>query len=64
MPGLSGIQLFQYVENYYPHLKDKVTFITAGSWDADSEQFIVKNKKKTILKPFDLEELQRHIKIN
>lgn len=61
MPGLTGIQFYKYLETYYPQLTDRVLFITAGSWDSESSQFIKRNSKNTIFKPFDLDELQKRL---
>ncbi len=59
---LTGMQLFRYIENHYPDLSANVLFVTAGSWDMTSEDFINNHKSKTVLKPFDIEELQKRCK--
>jgi two-component system NtrC family sensor kinase len=54
MPGISGKELFQYIEENKPELTNKIIFITGDVLNQDTQRFIKKTDSLVIEKPLDI----------
>ncbi|HJW08930.1 MAG TPA: response regulator, partial [Holophagaceae bacterium] len=61
MPGLSGIDLFNWIQVNRPQLKGHVLFTTGDAFDGTTLDFLDQHGLKHLPKPFDLRQLQRSV---
>ena len=61
MPGMSGPELYQLIQEIIEPLASKVVFITGDTVNPDTRDFISKTGNPVITKPFRLEELLRAV---
>jgi CheY-like chemotaxis protein len=61
MPGLSGMDVYERVQEYNPELASRFVFITGGTYTARSRQFLETVPNGWMEKPFDVQRLQRVI---
>ncbi|HEU4952810.1 MAG TPA: response regulator [Holophagaceae bacterium] len=61
MPGLSGIELFGWIQAHRPDLARKVLFTTGDAYDAPTQEFLDRNHLPVLPKPFDLREFQQTV---
>ena len=58
MPGLTGIQLFDWVKEHKPELIGKMLFTTGDSFDQETRGFLDRSQVAHLGKPFDLKKLR------
>jgi PAS domain S-box-containing protein len=58
MPGMTGMDLYEAVRQTYPHLEQRMVFMTGGTLIPQSEEFLVKLKYPLLEKPFDIGHLR------
>ena len=58
MPGMTGMDLYEAVRQAYPHLEQRMVFMTGGTLIPQSEEFLVKLKYPLLEKPFDIGQLR------
>jgi CheY-like chemotaxis protein len=58
MPGLTGIQLYEWVEKTLPAMVGRVVFTTGDSFDPDTRAFLERSGAPHLGKPFDLKKLK------
>jgi CheY-like chemotaxis protein len=58
MPGLSGIQLFDWILANQPAMAARILFTTGDSFDPDTRAFLERVKVPHLGKPFDLRKLK------
>jgi hypothetical protein len=61
MPGLSGIQLFEWVKEHRPGLLGKMLFTTGDSFDQETRGFLDRSQVAHLGKPFDLKKLRQSL---
>ncbi len=61
MPGLSGIQLFDWIQAQQPAMAARILFTTGDSFDPDTRAFLERSKMPHLGKPFDLKRLKQAI---
>jgi len=57
MPGLSGMDLYERLEDERPDLAQRVVFITGGAFTERARAFLAKTRRPQVRKPFRREEL-------
>ncbi len=57
MPGVSGKELYEILVTHKPHISKQIIFITGDASDADTQNFLKKEKPHYITKPFDRAEI-------
>lgn len=57
MPGMSGMGLYEAVTRQFPHLSQKIIFITGDSMSAESREFLSASQCVYLTKPFDIRDL-------
>ena len=58
MPGLGGIQLFQWIQANQPQMAKRILFTTGDSFDPETRAFLQKMQVPSLGKPFDLKKLK------
>ena len=61
MPGISGPQFYQSLQEFAQSLARRVVFITGDVMGTDTKNFLLKTKAPCISKPFDTEKLKKDI---
>ena len=61
MPGLSGMDLFGWIQSHRPELARKVLFTTGDAYDGPTLEFIEQHQLPYLSKPFDLKQFQRRL---
>ena len=61
MPGMSGREVFQLMEESDPQAAKKVIFVTRDASDPDTRDFIAKSSNPVVLKPFHLDDVCRQV---
>jgi CheY-like chemotaxis protein len=59
MPGLSGIQLYQWIQANQPAMTRQILFTTGDSFDPETRGFLESEKVPHLGKPFDLKKLKQ-----
>jgi CheY-like chemotaxis protein len=60
-PVISGIQLFEHLEQEHPDLKNKVIFATGDNLNTDTQVFLERVKRPQILKPYTTTQIKELI---
>lgn len=58
MPGLSGMDLYAWIQAHRPDLARKVLFTTGDAYDGSTQEFLEKHHLPCLPKPFDLKQFQ------
>jgi len=58
MPGLTGIQLFEWIQANQPQMTRRVIFTTGDSFDPETRTFLEGAGAPHLGKPFDLKKLR------
>ena len=58
MPGLSGIQFFQWIQEHQPAMAKQILFTTGDTFDPDTRAFLERQQAPHLGKPFDLKKLK------
>jgi PAS domain S-box-containing protein len=58
MPGMSGRQLWERVQEDFPSLAPRMVFLTGGAFTADAQDFLVRGGQRWLEKPFDVATLR------
>ena len=61
MPGLTGIQLFEWIQANQPAMASRILFTTGDSFDPDTRSFLERYKVPHLGKPFDLKKLKESL---
>ncbi|HJV37791.1 MAG TPA: PAS domain S-box protein [Geothrix sp.] len=61
MPGLSGVDLFEWLRAQQPALTRRILYTTGDSFDAKTRDFLETNQVPHLGKPFDLKQLKRSL---
>jgi len=59
MPGLNGIQLYDWIKAEQPHMASRILFTTGDSFDPDTRAFLERAQAPHLGKPFDLKKLKQ-----
>jgi two-component system NtrC family sensor kinase len=59
MPGLTGIQLFEWIREHQPEMAKKIIFTTGDAFDPETRTFLEQSKLPHLGKPFDLKKLKQ-----
>jgi CheY-like chemotaxis protein len=62
MPDINGVNLYIYLAEHHPTIKDHIVFMTGGSSSAYLDDFFETNKLLCLLKPFEYEQLRQTVK--
>lgn len=62
LPGLNGIQLYNWMLENYPHQAQKVMIITGTGLDADIQIFLNQFPHTILYKPFTIDELKEAVR--
>ena len=58
LPVLGGKELYEWLQEAYPHSAARVVFITGSAIGQDTEGFLQSSGRPVLLKPFTTEELK------
>jgi len=58
MPGLTGIQLFEWLQANQPRMAGRILFTTGDTFDPNTRAFLDRVKVPSLGKPFDLKKLR------
>jgi CheY-like chemotaxis protein len=61
MPGLTGIQLYQWIQANQPPMTRRILFTTGDSFDPDTRTFLEGATLPHLGKPFDLKKLKQAV---
>ena len=61
MPVVNGMEFYQLVSSYRPHLLDRIVFSTGNSFNGDYKNFFGQIACPVLYKPFPLAELENTI---
>ena len=61
MPGLTGIQLFEWLQANQPHMADRILFTTGDTFDPKTRAFLEEVRVPHLGKPFDLKKLKESL---
>jgi len=61
MPGLTGIQLFEWIQGHQPAMAKRILFTTGDSFDPETRGFLEKASLPHLGKPFDLRKLKQAV---
>jgi len=61
MAGITGADLYYFVSDNYPALKERIIFMTGGAFSTDLKKFVSSINNPFIYKPFELNELLKLI---
>ena len=61
MPGLSGIQLYQWIQANQAPMTKRILFTTGDSFDPETRAFLEGASLPHLGKPFDLKKLKQAI---
>jgi PAS domain S-box-containing protein len=59
MPGISGMDLFEWLQDEKPELARRVVFITGGAFTPEAEEHLRRGERPVLAKPFEPQELVR-----
>lgn len=59
MPGITGIQLYDWVTEHRPQLVGRMLFTTGDSFDQETRGFLERSQVAHLGKPFDLKKLRQ-----
>jgi PAS domain S-box-containing protein len=59
MPGLSGIQLFDWIQAHQPAMTRRILYTTGDSFDPVTREFLDRSRLPNLGKPFDLKKLKQ-----
>ena len=59
MPGLSGIQLYEWIREYQPAMARRILYTTGDSFDPETREFLERTHLPSLGKPFDLKKLKQ-----
>ena len=57
MPGLSGMDVYERIEEQRPELVQRFVFITGGAFTERARSFLARTRRPQVRKPFRREEL-------
>ena len=61
MPGLSGIQFFDWIQQNQAPMAKRILFTTGDSFDPETRAFLDSAKLPSLGKPFDLKKLRQAV---
>lgn len=61
MPGLSGMDLYEWLKAQRPAMMQRILFTTGDSFDATTRDFLEVNRVPFLGKPFDLKQLKQSL---
>ncbi len=61
MPGLSGVDLFEWLRTQQPAMTRRILYTTGDSFDAKTRDFLETNQVPHLGKPFDLKQLKQSL---
>jgi len=61
MPGLSGIQLFHWIQGHQPRMTKRIIYTTGDTFDPETREFLDQESLPHLGKPFDLKKLKQSI---
>ncbi|HEY3400981.1 MAG TPA: PAS domain S-box protein [Geothrix sp.] len=61
MPGLSGVDLFEWLRAQRPAMTKRILYTTGDSFDAKTRTFLETNQVPYLGKPFDLKQLKQSL---
>jgi signal transduction histidine kinase/CheY-like chemotaxis protein len=61
LPGMSGFELYQHLEQMDKSLARRIVFITGDALGTDTRDFLSRTKSPYITKPFNIEQLKKEI---
>lgn len=62
LPGISGGELYERIQDIAESLAGRVAFITGDVMAADTEAFLIRTKVPYITKPFDVKQLKAEVR--
>jgi two-component system NtrC family sensor kinase len=59
MPEMNGEKLHAAISERYPHLRDRIIFVTGDTVSPSSRNFLEQSGARWLNKPFDISEIER-----
>ena len=61
MPGLSGMDLFEWIKTHRPAMTHRILYTTGDAFDAKTREFLEASQVPYLGKPFDLKQLKQSL---
>jgi CheY-like chemotaxis protein len=61
MPGLTGIQMFDWLQEHQPRMAQRIMFTTGDTFDPNTRAFLERVQVPNLGKPFDLKKLKQSL---
>lgn len=61
MPDMSGVDFYEQVKKRFPHLADRIVFITGGAFTSRTQEFLHEVPNMILEKPFGMRDLREAI---
>jgi len=61
MPIMTGADFYKKVTDMFPELKERIIFMSGGTYSHDLNEFMARMKNPCLEKPFDVEKLYESI---
>jgi len=61
MPGLSGMDLFEWLKVHRPSMTQRILYTTGDAFDAKTREFLEESQVPYLGKPFDLKQLKQSL---
>jgi CheY-like chemotaxis protein len=61
MPGLSGVELFDWLKAERPAMRRRILYTTGDSFDGKTREFLESSQVPYLGKPFDLKQLKQSL---
>ncbi|HMJ14735.1 MAG TPA: response regulator [Polyangiaceae bacterium] len=58
MPDMNGMQVYECVLRQYPHIADRLVFMTGGAYTPEARAFLDEHVDAQLEKPFDMARLE------
>lgn len=58
MPGMTGMEVHDILEERYPEIHSRTVFMTGGAFTPQAEKFLANLRSPLLLKPFDLNQVR------
>ena len=63
MPGLSGVELYDWLKVERPDMTRRILYTTGDSFDTKTREFLETNQVPYLGKPFDLKQLKQSLEL-
>ena len=62
MPDVNGMEVYKYIDKYFPHLINRIVFATGNSFNGNYRNFFQSIQCPVLFKPFELDKLRSAVR--